>query len=501
MELASGRAPKVRRARRDRQRIGRCSWRKSCLLEDRDRCAGGRNTVADQCMRLGTSGLHTELDRQVLTGGALGSPVEVTALLGAQAVTQHSSKESTMAPSRALDAHEEQGELELAGEFSSVLCELGSAISLIAQNEGRTQRREGDGRRQEDWSQAIGHIDVMLSNEAQQVQCNGSSALAVLAENSSEAKEKICSSAGIIQKLVQVMRGGGLDAIGAMAVITKDHAGACNQAREAGAISVLVDFIASAEQRKGDQTSAAKLSLLTTADVAGTRAETSSSEADGKKSAVQGAVPGMSLSHASMMNVPIASKAQAVSTLRNIATASKENRAAISREDVIPQLVRLMTEKHNVDEKSDKHTTYAQRQKLAEDMRKLAQSAGQLLFTMILEGSKEVKDHIIAAISTRVLPPLASRRLLVFIHHRRFTTPRACVSPPRTTSTHLIRLPSLVPAVAPLSSLEGAGARHTATRGGARAHGTSALSCGRAARAHRNRRRRRGTAQSCRSKL
>ena len=55
-----------------------------------------------------------------------------------------------MAPSRALDAHEEQGELELAGEFSSVLCELGSAISLIAQNEGRTQRREGDGPRQED---------------------------------------------------------------------------------------------------------------------------------------------------------------------------------------------------------------------------------------------------------------------------------------------------------------------------------------------------------------
>ena len=90
-----------------------------------------------------------------------------------------------------------------------------------------------------------------------------------------------------------------------------------------------------------------------------------------------------------------------VATLRNIATASKENRAAISRERVTPQLVRLMTEKHTTDEKhAAVPSSAAARVKLAEDMQKLAKSAGQLLFTLIIEGTKEVKDLIIGAIST-----------------------------------------------------------------------------------------------------
>ena len=108
---------------------------------------------------------------------------------------------------------------ELAAEFSGMLCDLGGAISTIAQNEAATQRQDRGGRKREDWSQAIGHIDVMLSSEASEVQCSGSRALATLAETSSEAKERICSSSGIIRKLVKVMSGGGLDAIADAEVI------------------------------------------------------------------------------------------------------------------------------------------------------------------------------------------------------------------------------------------------------------------------------------------
>lgn len=296
-------------------------------------------------------------------------------------------------PSVAQDFGELQ-DAELAAEFSGILCELGGAISVIAKSEAASQRQERGGRKPEDWAQAIGHIDVMLSNEAREVQCSGSSALAVLGEISSEAKDIICNSAGIIQKLVQVMSSGGLDAIGALAVITKDHAGACKQAREAGAISVLAAFVMNSEQRISDESSAGKSSTPINAAMslgAGAGADTLSLLPSNVCQE-----PGSSLSHATLMNVPLASKAEVVTTLRNIATAGKENRAAISREKVTPQLVRLMTEKHTTDEK---HASAADRVKHAEDARKLAKSAGQLLYTLIIEGSKEVKDLIIGAIS------------------------------------------------------------------------------------------------------
>ena len=74
-----------------------------------------------------------------------------------------------------------------------------------------------------------------------------------------------------------------------------------------------------------------------------------------------------------------------------MASGSEANRAAISRERVMPQLVRLMTEKHNAD---DTHgaaaSSAADRIKLAEDTRKLAEAAGQLLYTLIIEGTKDV---------------------------------------------------------------------------------------------------------------
>ena len=151
--------------------------------------------------------------------------------------------------------------------------------------------------------------------------------------------------------------------------------------------------------------------------------------------------------------------AEVVTTLRNIAAANKENRAAISREMVTPQLVRLMTEKHYADEKQP----YADRVKLAEDARKLAQSAGQLLYTLIIEGSKEVKDLIIGAISACCMPFQCCQCCFA----SRFASPLkispclapACLalpSPARTSHTTCPRASD-----APLGSFKGARARHS----------------------------------------
>ena len=312
---------------------------------------------------------------------------------------------------------EAQQELELAAEFTSMLGELCSAVSLIAQNEAASQRN------QEDWSQAIVHLDVMLSNESLEVQCSGSRALAMLAEKSSVAKALICSSSSIIPKLVSVISGGGLDAIGAMAVVTKDHEGACLQASEAGAISVLVAFIRRSErrthQRRGavcgvrnqtlrtvEQPAVGGPSLATTGDA------NPSADAHAATLSTLPSDPGSPLSQATPIDLPVSSKAQVVATLRNMASGSEANRAAISRERVMPQLVRLMTEKHNAD---DTHgaaaSSAADRIKLAEDTRKLAEAAGQLLYTLIIEGTKDVKDLIIGAISARTILLHASSRL------------------------------------------------------------------------------------------
>jgi hypothetical protein len=312
----------------------------------------------------------------------------------------------------------EAQDLEIAAEFSGVLCDLGDAISVMCAEAKRLDRGggKGGGKRKallrgggihvdseetrKYWAQAIGHLMVMLHNESCVVQNGASRTLAVLAEIAG-VKEHICS-VGIVRRLVDVVRGGGLDAIGTLAVLTQEHEGACNQARDAGGISLLVALITSAsdgaEQRSGDEPDLG-------APAAG--APAAGAPAAGAPAAGAGASAHPSVADGSQMEVPVASKAEVVATLRNIATASDENRTAVSREQVIPQLVRLMTKK--LCDGRVLPSSAAGRLKLAEDTRRLAQSAGQMLFTMINEGSTEVRDLIIGAISTPHKCCLASR--------------------------------------------------------------------------------------------
>ena len=344
----------------------------------------------------------------------------------------------------ALGARESMAEdLELAAEFAGSFCNLCDEIGIIAHKEAKSKQKDG-GRNQKssseehkDWAQVIGHMDVMLSNEAREVQCSASRTLAVLAESSPDAKEQMCNSPGVIQKLVNAMRIGVLEAIGATAAITKDHVGACDHAREAGAISLLASFISSTEEfvpSGGDGPSNGDVPL----DAAGSptsspvarrpspmvrRPSTSQimpargrpplsanaepetlsappSAADGEKATVQRA--SLLSPNAAPTEVPVASKAEVVATLRNIAKANDESRLAITRENVIPQLVRLMTSKP---ESNSEHAARDERIKLEEDTRKLAEGAGQMLFTLIKEGTTEMKDLIIGAIILRVQEP------------------------------------------------------------------------------------------------
>lgn len=70
---------------------------------------------------------------------------------------------------------------------------------------------------------------------------------------------------------------------------------------------------------------------------------------------------------------------------------------------MIPQLVRLMTKLDHNDaelasgaEGARQRGTALERRKLAEDNRKLAESAGQMLYTLIIEGTPEVRAATMA---------------------------------------------------------------------------------------------------------
>ena len=124
--------------------------------------------------------------------------------------------------------------------------------------------------------------------------------------------------------------------------------------------------------------------------------------------------------------VPVSVKTEAVATLRNIATSSDANREAITQQGVIPQLVQLMTKMKTDDDNKSSGTANTadsagsgskkgkndakpegviDRKQLALDNRMLAESAGQMLHTLILEGRADVKRLIISAIISSVQQP------------------------------------------------------------------------------------------------
>lgn len=277
-------------------------------------------------------------------------------------------------------------------EFTQVLCDLGSSIEQLAMThvESKVRREQGASHRrgglvggklllsmstraqplaaEQDkiqWSEAVQHLNVMLSSATRAVRLRAASTVAVIAECSSDAKEEICAEVQIVPKLVDVMSTEGLEAISALAVLTTDNPAACDQAREAGAISILANYInINRDAAPGGAPPSPALELadrppalsacaapavvrhgtalpppppLGSSTAAGSSstseaAPTGGSTAAGSSSAGASAAP--SLAAARMAQVPVAVKAEVVASLRNIANSTESNREAITREQV-----------------------------------------------------------------------------------------------------------------------------------------------------------------------
>jgi hypothetical protein len=314
------------------------------------------------------------------------------------------------------------------------------------------------------WTEAIHHLNVMLSSDMKAVRLRAATALGVLAESDSEAKEGIVLVPEIIVKLVELMNSGSLEAISAICVLTTDHAGACDQVRNTGAISTLAGYInTEADVVRDDESDNSSDGPLDAEEkrkpgkAGGARSKQkgrqqqrtqhsqgdshhqqhgggagpgASEEGAASLSDLRGAIlPGMTANlksapkEARPVIVPVGSKAEVVSTLRNIATSNDRNREAITQEKVIPNLVKLMTKMQDGDDnrssnsglsrdsqerlaaKRDAPMDVLDRKTLAQDNRRLAESAGQMLHTLILQGSGATKRVIISAIIKTVQQP------------------------------------------------------------------------------------------------
>ena len=263
-------------------------------------------------------------------------------------------------------------------------------------------------------AEAIQALNVMLSSSSREVQLRACVTISRLAEKNAAAKHEICQVKGISDKIVTLMRAGGLEAIETISVLTEHNLKACDLMRFAGATLLLSQFINTENET---DPSAGKVNKV-------------EHDADKAAESAEGDRP---------LIVPVRVKALAVSALRNIATSTAENLDHITQLDtVIPQLVQLMTKmndqsndnassaggsskgsggsqdsekrqkrknKLNSALKEKMEAELLDRKQLAKDNRKLAESAGQMLHTMIVEGRTEVKKIIISAIIAQVQQP------------------------------------------------------------------------------------------------
>lgn len=293
-----------------------------------------------------------------------------------------------------------------------------------------------------DFADSIPTLNVLLSSEAREVRIAAAVTVAKVAEASLEAKDAICDI-GSIAKLVKLMEGGILEGVTAISILTFQHSKACDQVVAApGAIDLLTTFINTNEDdnNKDDDTdedsNAGKRKKERNAKDPNEAFERPVLDpADGPRSLADigsALLPGMTAAKSVVkplqMIIPVATKTEAVASLRNIATSNDANREVITQRQVIPQLVKLMTkmkiEDDNKSAQSGKSKESAgsggkggdkddeekpggliDRKQLARDNRMLAESAGQMLHTLILEGRSDVKQLIISAIISTVQQP------------------------------------------------------------------------------------------------
>ena len=320
-------------------------------------------------------------------------------------------------------------------------------------NEAR--RRQQEGPQEPDFSDALMPLFHMLSAQSRAVRLKASRTVGVLAEACPlTVKPELVNigGVGVIPKLVRILEQGGLDAITTIGTLTfgqKDPAGlkACDQVVSCpGAIDIIASYVQEAAEegpdqdgnssggsgggggnkpkgkrsskaKRGDQQTAAGGSAAAGGDGSGfhTLADLAPNQM----------LPGMEAAKAAVTTarpaiVPVVTKTEAVACLRNISSSNDNNREAITRKQVIPQLVTMMTKmRKNDDDKSAQSSNserqrqqaaatggvYIDRAQMARDNRKLAESAGQMLHTLVLEGKAEVKQMIISAIIRTVQQP------------------------------------------------------------------------------------------------
>lgn len=362
-------------------------------------------------------------------------------------------------------------------ELARTLVRFGKAIDVLARraHETPTIEEEDEAAAEKDiqggeytastnvrWDEVVDHLDAMLGSDVAQVRAQAAITIASMARCVERTKALVCAVPEIIARLVKIMNEGQLEAISAIYHLTDGNETACDQARAAGAISILAGYVAveggdgndgkkseddsnfAGSEKKGykkaevaaEKNNAARERIVLSgthslAELGGDLLDDAfvqlGAGMDERPNAEGAARPTV---------VPVAMKSEVVATLRCIATSNDINREAITREKrVIPQLVKLMTKMQDTDDgksgtsglsggnKSD-HSQESRgsddsknsrkkrqaeaakaREMLALENRRLAEAAGQMLHMLILDGRPEVKRIIISAIISTVQQP------------------------------------------------------------------------------------------------
>ena len=232
-----------------------------------------------------------------------------------------------------------------------------------------------DGDDEEDWREHVQYLHCMVTSGAREVRLKAATTLGVLAQHSSSAKRQITDVRGIVLELVSMMKAGGLEAITAIAHLTRKNEAACNLiTAQPGAINHLASIFTAAEtagaaarqqsiQQAAEQdgggrgrlsgggsglkgsTAFGEGSLHGASGSAGGAAESGghTSLADmgdgillpGMSAARDAIIEAVEPARAEMyrpMIIPVASKAEAVTCLRNIATSNDQNRTVITEQ-------------------------------------------------------------------------------------------------------------------------------------------------------------------------
>ena len=330
-------------------------------------------------------------------------------------------------------------------------------------------------------TEIVMHLKLMLTSPYIQVQLSACLTIAAIANVSLACRQRICAVDGLMPMLVHIMTQGEIEAMSAIAALTHANEQGCDQARAAGAIGILAGFISQADPNAGDNEEEAKtqdsnfidegederraeekhVASKRTLDIdkpmkrKGAQAD-KDEEGIGERRASSEPVAAVELTgvhHLADLRgnllleafallgvgenerpkaegaarakiIPVERKAEVVATLQSIARSNDANLEAMTREKVIPALVKLMTKMKEADDgksaqsgaKSDqskgsggsggsKHKSKKEakaealdRKQLAAENKKLAEAAGQMLHALIVEGKPAVKKNIINAI-------------------------------------------------------------------------------------------------------